>query len=163
MRCGSTHWLYLYSVGKLVGAGGGAQAFELLPSPAEVLRRSLLLNNLKQCRVHVVGLGSTGARITLARGLTYMGSLYTPTQSLAGTNSEDCEVVRLDDYCAVHQMPPPHFIKIDIESAEVDALHGARQTLLDTTPTPFVEFHRRMGSICLPNLDTPFNYLLRQY
>ncbi len=127
--------------GKLVGTGGSVQAFELMPSTAEVLRKSLLLNNLKQCRVHVVGLGISGGKITLARGLTYMGSLYGSTQSPVGTNDEECAVVRLDDYCVVDQLPPPHFIKMDIECAEIDALHGARQTLLDTTPMLFVEFH----------------------
>jgi len=127
--------------GKLVGTGGSVQAFELMPSTAEVLRKSLALNNLKQCRVHTVGLGDIERKITLARGLTYMGSLYDSTQSHAGTNDEACVVARLDGYCVVNQLPPPHFIKMDIESAGLDALHGARQTLLDSTPMLFVEFH----------------------
>src|SRR5688500_2105284 len=67
--------------GKLVGPGGKVQAFELIPSTSEILKKSLSLNALTQYQVHTVGLGSEARTINVARGLTFMGSLSNASES----------------------------------------------------------------------------------
>ena len=50
-------------------------------------------------------------------------------------------MVRLDADIARDQLPPPDFIKIDIEGMEFPALEGMKDTLLRCRPALYVEMH----------------------
>jgi hypothetical protein len=50
-------------------------------------------------------------------------------------------VARLDDLLSAGEIPPPDFVKIDVEGAEVEVLEGARETLARFGPTLIVELH----------------------
>lgn len=55
--------------------------------------------------------------------------------------SLDVPEVRLDADIARDQLPPPDFIKIDIEGMELPALEGMKNTLLRCRPALYVEMH----------------------
>ena len=98
-------------------------------SDLDGFKKSLALNGLAQCYVHVIGLGSEERKITLARGLTFMGSLYDSVSGGSGAIGEECLVTRLDDYRMDNHLPPPQFVKMDIEGAEIEAIKGATDFL----------------------------------
>jgi hypothetical protein len=57
------------------------------------------------------------------------------------TNVEEISIVTLDDEIPQAGLPPPDFIKIDIEGWEIEALRGARNTLERYKPAMFLEMH----------------------
>lgn len=50
-----------------------------------------------------------------------------------GVTSYPVNVTTLDSFCKTHDISP-NFIKMDIEGAELDALHGARETIVRCRP-----------------------------
>jgi hypothetical protein len=55
--------------------------------------------------------------------------------------SEQVSITSLDDDIREMGLPAPDFIKIDIEGGELDALVGARHTLMTHKPRLFLEMH----------------------
>ena len=72
-----------------------------------------------------------------------MGKLSTSDfqRGVAGKGVIDVEVRKLDDLVASSDLPPPGFIKIDIEGAELDALEGASNLVKTVRPTFLIEVH----------------------
>lgn len=65
-------------------------------------------------------------------------------------------MVRLDDFVAANQLPPPSWIKIDIEGLELPALRGAEQLLRMHRPTVICEINHlfdRYGSTIAEFID----------
>jgi hypothetical protein len=61
-------------------------------------------------------------------------------QSPAGIQKEEIQVTTLDMELAAG-LPAPGFIKIDIEGWEIEALRGARATIMGYRPALFLEMH----------------------
>jgi FkbM family methyltransferase len=126
---------------QLVGQSGKVQSFELLPSTADILQKTIDLNCLDNCHIHRVGLSDSREIKKIAVGTTYMGSFgFSPGFESSG-EYEDCLIDSLDNYRQVSRIPLPNFIKIDIEGSEVKALKGASKTILQANPLIIVEFH----------------------
>jgi hypothetical protein len=60
-------------------------------------------------------------------------------------------VVRLDDEIRDRQLPPPGFIKIDVEGMELEVLRGAPQTLQQYGPALYIELHGALEADKLQN------------
>ena len=112
------------------------------------LLENLALNEITNVKVCNVGVGSrcetlmmVGSPLTpggaSVDGKTVEGLLRTGV----GTVAEEISIVTLDEEIPKASLPPPDFIKIDIEGWEIEALRGARNTLDSYRPTLFLEMH----------------------
>jgi FkbM family methyltransferase len=128
----------------LVGSTGNVQAFELLPSTAAILRRTLDLNRLTNCMVHEVGLSDSDRSSRISINELCMGTSEFARGPDFNGQADDCRIYRLDSYRQLTPIPPPTLIKIDVEGAEVRALQGAEQTIRESGPLMIVEFHTAM-------------------
>lgn len=119
----------------LVGPRGKVFAFEPLPDNLLFLRRHLELNGVDNVTVlqRAVSDGSGTAPFRRAASRS-MGRIEEH-------GSLRVQTVSLDELVAGGEVPPPDFIKIDIEGAEAVALAGARATLQRSHPTIFLATH----------------------
>lgn len=72
---------------------------------------------------------NTGASMYLEVSQHYTPGLYT---------TETMHAVPLDTYVATHALPPPQFLKLDVQGAELDVLKGAAH-VLETTKYVLME------------------------
>ena len=134
---------------------GEVHAFEILPSTADHLRKTIKANSFENITVHNVGLGKEAAEFDLPVGPTAMTSLL--AKKLDGQEFERCKVVRLDDYKREKGLPAPNLIKMDIERAEIDCLYGSLEMIKESRPTMIIAFHSKAllqeGFFLLTSLD----------
>lgn len=105
-------------------AGITIHAFEPEPANAEHLRRNLALNGLGNARVHELALGSESGTIRLY----VQGEVGEGTHSIVARDDEARDALEIPvragaDFAAEHG-GAPDIMKIDVEGAEVDVLHG---------------------------------------
>jgi FkbM family methyltransferase len=77
--------------------------------------------------------GSTSGRVTFNVHRNHLdgSSLYKETMGAeADGNSVTVPMIRIDDILKDKQLNGPHLIKVDVQGAELDALDGAQQALL---------------------------------
>ncbi len=139
----------VYDIGAHVGytslmfaqilAGTGAiHAFEIMPSTATFLKKTVEANNFSNIVVHEVGLADSPQLIRLPVGVTMMTSMFMPME---GEQLEECTVVTLDKYVSENKLPFPRLIKIDIEQAEIACLKGGGELIKSCKPKMIIEFH----------------------
>ena len=120
---------------------GEVHAFEILPSTADHLRKTIEANSFENITVHNVGLGAEEAEFHLPVGPTAMTSLL--AKILEGQQTERSKVVRLDDYRREMGIPAPALIKMDIERAEIECLSGSLELIKEYRPKMIIAFHSK--------------------
>ncbi len=119
----------------LVGTKGHVYSFEPLPRNIEYLKLHLSINTI------------TNVSVIEAAVSYHIGIIKFVTGTSSGTGRIDasCELtlraISLDDLWLNGKLPPPNFIKIDIEGSELLALHGAERLLRASSPTIFLATH----------------------
>ena len=137
----------VYDVGANVGctallfaaAAERVHAFE--PSPSTF---RYLVENTAACRnviAHNVGLAERKRRseITFAAANRSGGFVSDLTQACEGHVTEAIELRKMDAYCK--KLPPPDFIKIDVEGFELNVLAGAPRILRKYRPVVTLEMN----------------------
>jgi hypothetical protein len=61
--------------------------------------------------------------------------------SFAGAQDDGDRIVTLDSFVARGKAPPPNFVKIDVDGAELDVLSGMEQIMKTVRPVVLVEVH----------------------
>lgn len=118
----------------LVGAGGGVVAVE--PSPAEraALETTLRLNDLTNVRVVDAALAEQPGTVQFATfGYSGIGRIARE-QEPADATIEAVSATTLDRLVLSAGYPPPAFIKMDVEGAELRVLLGGMQVLASARP-----------------------------
>jgi len=123
-----------------VGSTGAVHAFEILPSTAEMfLKKTVECNGFDNIIIHNVGLGADSRKQELPVSDRAMTSIY--AKSHTGKRKMLCRIEPLDRYVKENKLPYPHFIKVDVERAEVDCLRSAHEVIRICRPNMVVEFH----------------------
>ena len=115
-------------------------AFEPVPAHCRIIERNVELNELQRnVRVLTYGIGSSNGPAKLIVDRLLPGTASASPEIQRGMRGETViiEMRRIDDL----DLPPPDFIKIDIEGMELAALQGMERTLRWRRPELYVELH----------------------
>jgi FkbM family methyltransferase len=128
-ECGAHHGCTTMALSRWVGDDGRIVAFEPAPHNAEMVRRNVELNDLKNVIVEEKALG-------LADGRVFISEKSNSSVLPGATAGCEVDLTFLDKYADLN----PSLLKIDVEGFEVEVLKGA-QKALSTTPALAIEVH----------------------
>lgn len=118
---------------KLAGPSGAVYVFEPLPRNLEILKKHVHLNRVEN--VHVIPLALSDrvgrSHFSIAANAAMGG--------LSAHDGIEVEMTTLDALRGT--IPPPAFIKMDIEGGEHDALSGGRSLLREIAPSILLSMH----------------------
>ncbi len=121
----------------LTGETGQVVAFEPSSRNVAFIRRHAALNHFDNIKVYEAAVSDQDGEAFFDLGASIA------TGHLAESGTERVRVVTLDHLLATGEIPPPDFMKVDVEGAEYAALCGARQLLEDHQPILFLDTHER--------------------
>jgi len=110
------------------GIGARIFAFEPNPQMATLLRRTLALNGRSQVELVAAACGERDDKVELHLSPDPHNTGLSTVRHLAGTKRLTVNELRLDTFCAEHDVEPD-LIKIDVEGAEDSVLRGAEGLL----------------------------------
>lgn len=136
---GAHHGLYTLIASKRVGSRGGVIAFEPSPRERRALRLHLLLNLCTNVAVQGFALGNEEGKrdLFVVNGDQTGCNSLRPPDVYSGTSRLPVQVTRLDSWLERRRVGAVHFIKLDVEGAELDVLKGAER-LLERRPRPVI-------------------------
>lgn len=133
---GANAGFYAVIAARAVGPSGKVFAFEPTPQLAARIQENASKNKLKNVEVIQVAVSNTDGEVNFG----IVGALSVEN-SIRSANEDSTRVssLRVDTFCNDHL--PPNLMLIDIEGAEIDALHGALKTIQKHRPIIMVEVH----------------------
>ena len=128
---------------ELTGPTGRVIGFEPIPAMAAHLRS--LAAEHPTFEIHETALSdrSGTASFAFAEGTPEESGLIERQfnhPELANVRQIEVAVNRLDEFAAAQGLPDPHYVKIDVEGAEIGVLEGARDLLARARPILSVEY-----------------------
>jgi FkbM family methyltransferase len=123
-------------------------AWEPNPQSRARLQTNLRLNQIANVTVRDVGLSCNTGQATLVYDRLMPGAA-SAGEAVASQIREQAptiveigmRVVQLDDDIRSNGLPPPDFIKIDVEGMELAVIRGAERTLRTHQPALYIELH----------------------
>lgn len=122
---------------RAVGPAGRIYAFEALPAMSERLAANVALNGLENVRIETTCLGDSRGEASFfapRAGISNVGqsSLFLDRHPALGAGEvvrHTVPVVPFDEFAEREGLASWHFLKIDVEGAEVQVLRGAERSL----------------------------------
>ena len=111
------------------------------------LSENLALNSIGNVQVRKAGVGSKRQTLRMVSnplmpgGSSVDAKLGDAIRRSGEVVEEEISIITLDEEIAEAGLAPPDFVKIDIEGWEIEALRGAKSTLLKYRPALFLEMH----------------------
>jgi FkbM family methyltransferase len=144
---------------KKAGTKGKVIAFE--PNPESFSK--LLINTAGYSNVTPfnVGLGNKHEKLTLvasaySRATGTVEATVKRKITMRPYAEWNVQIVPLD---TLHGLPPPHFVKIDVEGFEYKVLEGMKNTILSYKPTMCIEINGVTHAIKRRNVQRILNFL----
>lgn len=138
----------------LVGPEGRVFAFEPVPLNLRFLHKHLRLN----CIDNVVVIA---AAVADGAGIAHFDLGMTPSMGhLAPNGGLTVRTFSLDEMVEAGELPPPDYIKIDVEGSEAKVLFGAQSVLAEFHPTIFLATHSKELHGKCSRLLRSFGYIL---
>jgi len=145
---GGYEGLFTLFFSRAVGPNGRVFTFEPNPANCRKIQENIRLNRLANVQLLPLGLGVNHGTSKLvfwpdepARG-TINADYQQSLRQKGETACIEIELDSLDHQLTVNpEWPPPAFIKIDVEAAELEVLAGMSQTLKTHRPRLFIEIH----------------------
>ncbi len=125
---------YTLLASELVGPEGKVFVFEPVPRNLVFLKEHIRLNNCRNVTVIEAAVSDKGGTISFDEGPGNSMGHMAPGGSL------QVRAIALDELVSSRGIPPPNYLKIDIEGAEMLALSGAR-SILKSHPAIFLSTH----------------------
>jgi len=126
---------YTLLASELVSPRGKVIAFEPVPQNIHYLKEHLRLNRCNNVTV-------VESTVTDRNGIAlFEGSTNNYTGHLSSKGCLEVKTVSLDALVSKGEIPPPDYIKIDVEGAEFLVLSGAKSILANHHPTMFLATH----------------------
>jgi FkbM family methyltransferase len=131
---------------RLVGPTGHVIAFEPSPQNAAQLRRNIDLNGFTNITLVETAVSSEEGFAQLDTTTKERGQMrLTASDEAARVGLVPVRTVSIDGWRDETGFPPPAFMKIDVEGAEVAALRGAHVAIESGRPVLLVEIHKTVG------------------
>jgi FkbM family methyltransferase len=147
-----------------VGPSGRVLTFEPNPASVATIRENVALNGFTNVRVHQLALGAAPGRGTLvfptdesARG-SLNGDIQDQIRTEPQARSLEVEIDSLDHQVALG-LPPPSFVKLDVEGLERAVLGGMSATLAEHHPRLYIEIHGADATRKLENASQVIEFL----
>ena len=133
------HWGYFSILAsKFVGIKGKVYAFEPMPQNFQRLEQNIRINNVKNIATLNLAVSDEN------RTIKFSNSSDTFANTYINAGSEDfieVKSISLDQFVLEKSVSPPHFIKIDVEGAEIDVLKGAERLIREHRPVIHLSTH----------------------
>lgn len=150
-----------------LAARGQVHTFEPIASLASQIQKSIAKSNLTHVHIHAVAMaGESGTMpmrsVVNAEGddsMAYIedyGGVLTPRSQVQYAEFQTIltQCITLD----ACQAPPPNFIKMDVEGAEVAVIAGGKRILTDFKPRLLIETHGVERALECAQLLRPLGY-----
>ncbi|MGC1186310.1 MAG: FkbM family methyltransferase [Candidatus Acidiferrales bacterium] len=172
LRPGMTFWdlganqgIYSLVAAKLVGPTGKVLAFEPDPELVERLTEHAVANRCSNIRVIQAAVGSVDGSVSFDRGGDSgdfgQGKMVPHEESSPRSSVVAVRCMTLDAL-SQHE-PPPNFIKCDVEGAEIEVFHSARELLRIQSPYIECEVHSDVIGETLSQFLRASGYSLKWY
>jgi FkbM family methyltransferase len=150
-------WLSLIAA-RIVGPQGKVLSFEPLDENAHIVEHNIRANKFVNVTVLPIALGNNDgpARFLLSSQPSWgmLADMGKKPGEFVGVTAVTAR--RLDTAVREYRLPAPQVIKIDVEGAEIDVLHGAKDTIAGSRPLMFIELHETNTAVA--DILTLYNY-----
>ncbi len=122
-------------MGDIVGSGGKVIAFEPRGLNLGYLQKHVSVNKCDNIKIVSKALGDRSGQAKLE---TRTGS---GTGYISDTGDEEVEITSIDELVESGALPPPTFLKIDVEGGEMAVLRGAKSVIEKQRPRMILATH----------------------
>jgi FkbM family methyltransferase len=127
------------ALAKQVGPQGQVIAFEPIPQTFDSLSKNVALNKLSNIKVLNIAASDRAGETTIRTRDNPAESSMVWYRNDPSATEVSISTSAIDDLVRTCKIPPPDFVKIDVEGAEGLVVQGMRDTLATSKPVLFLE------------------------